>query len=72
MSQDFYGFGSFIKIFEGKFLNGKAHGKSEKNSIYRNGFELDRLGHIHDCFGYSFIHIDFSNELTDIHLDKIN
>lgn len=60
LSQDFYG--SFIKIFEGKFLNGKAHGKSEKNTLYRNGFS----------FGYSDIYIDFSNELTDIHLDKIN
>ena len=62
----------FYKIFEGKFLNGKAYGKSVGNTIYRNGFELDRWGHILYCFGFDIIHIDFSNELTDIHLDEIN
>ena len=75
---DFQGIGSFYKIFEGKFLDGKAHGKSEKNNIYRNGFKLDRLDHIHQNIKHirirdlKYIHIDFSNELTDIHIDKIN
>ena len=74
LRQDYgYGYGGFI--FEGKFLNGKAHGKKERNIIYRNGFKSggwDQIPYFFGYFVYNIIHIDFSNELTDIHLDEIN